>query len=197
MPLRVAITKQTASGEQFVTDVCQWNPVTGEICHEDVSEMSRLADEMLKLADMRSMEMHTRMLEAYSLREHCTPETWYKIQSVLDILAGNVSADTVARRWQSEIEENAELVAAREAVYTGQGCTLCSTQLDNYALSLDDSNTYLCRDCAEKVGYPQPPHSDPEKTAELTLQREDIHHCQEYEHTMPQREYDAMVERSA
>jgi hypothetical protein len=107
----MAITKQTANGEQFVVDVCQWNPVTGAVMHKDVSEMSELADACLQLADARSMEMHTRMLEAYSLREYCTPEVWYKIQSVLDIIAGNIRADTVARRWQSEIEESAELAA--------------------------------------------------------------------------------------
>lgn len=113
MPVRMAITKQTASGEQFVVDVCQWNPVTGNILHKDISEMTQLADECLKLADLRASVMHQRMLEGYGLHQYCRPETWLKIQSVLDILAGNISADTVVRRWQSEIEENAELKASR------------------------------------------------------------------------------------
>lgn len=116
MPVRMAITNQTAMGEQVVVDVCQWNPVTGAILHENTLDMLALARECLILVDERKREMHHRMLDGYGLREYCTPEEWLKISTVLDILAGNVSADTIARRWQSTIEENMELENGRAEV---------------------------------------------------------------------------------
>ncbi len=120
MPIRMAITKSTAQGEQFVVDVCQWNPVTGEIVHDDVSEMTRLADEMLRLGDMRLVEMNTRMLEAYNLEKYFDPATWSRVVSILDVLCGRQSADTIARRWQSEVEENIELKQMRLDNYIAQ-----------------------------------------------------------------------------
>ena len=112
MPIRMAITKQTAQGEQFVVDVCQWNPVTGEVLH-GISEMSEMADEMLKLSDVRLVEMNTRMLEAYNLQQYCPPDAWTMVNDVLDVLAGRQSVDAVARRWQSRVEETRELEEIR------------------------------------------------------------------------------------
>lgn len=119
MPIRFAITKATGQGEQFVVDLCQWNPVTGEIVHEDISEMTRLADEALQLSDYRLMEMNTRMLEAYNLEKYFDPATWSRVVCILDILAGRQSVDTVARRWQSEVEETQALEALRAAQGNG------------------------------------------------------------------------------
>lgn len=112
MPARFAITKSTAQGETMVTDICQWNPVTGEICHS-IDEMTAMADEVLKLSDMRLLEMNTRVLEAESLEQYCTPEEWGKILSVIDVMCGRMSADLVKRRWQSALEETAELELGR------------------------------------------------------------------------------------
>lgn len=139
MPVRMAITKTTGQGEQFVVDVCQWNPVTGEVLH-NVSELTELANNALSLADLRLLEMNTRMLEAYSLEKYCQPATWAKILSILEVMCGRVTVDTVARRWQSEIEETAELEAGRAAASpntlatANNGdvyCQSCATTLSN------------------------------------------------------------------
>lgn len=113
MPVRMQITKQTTNGEHCVVDVCQWNPVTGEIMHDSVGELCSLADEGFKLADTRALEMHVRMLEAYQLQQYCSPAEWSRIVSLLDIISGRDTASNVARRWQSEQEETAELEQAR------------------------------------------------------------------------------------
>jgi len=112
MPVRMAVTKTTGQGEQFVVDVCQWNPVTGEVAHT-VAELTELANQALALADLRLMEMNTRMLEAYNLESYCQPATWSKILSIMEVMCGRVSVDTVARRWQSEIEETQALEEER------------------------------------------------------------------------------------
>lgn len=119
MPLRFAITKTTSQGETMVTDVCQWNPVTGEVLHS-VDEMTQMADEALKMSDVRLLEQHTRMLEAYQLEQYCTVEEWSKIVSILDILCGNQTPDMVRRRWQSAREETAELEAGRFVAMNGR-----------------------------------------------------------------------------
>lgn len=112
MPVRIDITKQTASGESYVASACQWNPVTGEMEHS-FDEVMELADKAMRLADSRLMEMHSRLLEAYGLEKFCTPSEWSKVVSILDILAGRQSIDQVARRWHDANEENAELEAGR------------------------------------------------------------------------------------
>ena len=112
MPVRIQITKETAQGEHFVVDVTQVNSVTGEVLHT-LYQMSEMADEMLKLSDTRLMEMNTRMLEAYNLQQYCPPDAWTMVNDILDILAGRQSVDTVARRWQSRVEETRELEEMR------------------------------------------------------------------------------------
>ena len=121
MPVRIDITKQTASGESYVASACQWNPVTGEMEHS-FDEVMELADKAMRLADSRLMEMHSRLLEAYGLEQFCTPSEWSKVVCILDILAGRQTIDQVSRRWHDSAEENAELeegrlIAAREAMY--------------------------------------------------------------------------------
>ena len=117
MPIRTAITRVTGQGEQFVVDVCQWNPVTGEIMHNDVDEMRTLANDMLQLSDMRMYEMNMRMFEAYGLEKHFDPGTWQKILQLLDILAGRTDIAQVLQRWNATVEENAALEAGRRAAY--------------------------------------------------------------------------------
>jgi len=126
MPIRMALTKATGQGEQIVIDVCQWNPVTGDIVHEGVADMQALFDEVLAQADVRLMDMNTRMLEAYELEKYFPPGMWSKIVALLDILAGRQDASTVARRWQSEVEETAELEAGRKAALGAVVCKECT-----------------------------------------------------------------------
>lgn len=117
MPIRTAITRVTGQGEQFVVDVCQWNPVTGEIMHDDVDEMRTLANDMLQLSDIRMYEMNMRMFEAYGLEKHFDPGTWQKVLQLLDILAGRTDIAQVLQRWNATVEENAALEAGRQAAH--------------------------------------------------------------------------------
>lgn len=113
MPLRMAVTKVSGQGEQIVVDVCQWNPVTGKIEHESVSDVISLMEDGLSMSDDRLYEMNMRMLEAYQLETYFTPGTWQQVVSILDILAGRTSAQDVKRRWDSIKEENKELEEGR------------------------------------------------------------------------------------
>lgn len=113
MPIRTAITKVSAQGEQITVDVCQWNPVTGAIVHKDVGEMAQLMDTMLKFCDVRLEEMNLRMLEAYNLEEYFTPGEWQKVLSILGILGGQQSAAMVRQRWDAIREENHALEKER------------------------------------------------------------------------------------
>lgn len=117
MSVRIVMTKQTASGEQIQIDIPSWNPVTGAVEHTSVDEMSQVFDDVMKTVDMRSQEMHMRMLEAYNMRDYCTPEIWSKLVDLLDILSGKQSIDTVQRRWVSSIEETEALEQARQEAY--------------------------------------------------------------------------------
>lgn len=137
MPLRMAITKQSGQGEQLVYDVCQWNPVTGEIAHDSIAEMSAILDEALQGADLRMQEMNLRMLEAYQMEQYFTQDVWQKITQILDILAGRQSAAQVVQRWQAALEETQELEQAREQ-YRMQ-------QLDNNGL-VNDTVLYDAKD---------------------------------------------------
>jgi len=147
----MALTKATGQGEQIVIDVCQWNPVTGDIVHPEVADMQALFDEVLAQADVRLMDMNTRMLEAYELEQYFHPGVWSKVVALLDILAGRQDAGTVARRWQSEVEENAALEAgrlqAREETRAPAGVAVCkectwSSAVDGMA---------WCRPCMQRL----------------------------------------------
>ncbi len=120
MSIRIVMTKQTAQGEQIQVDIPSWNPVTGAIEHTSITEMSEAFDEAMATVDMRSQEMHMRMLEAYNMREYCTSEVWTKLADLLDILSGKQSIDTVQRRWVSSIEETQALEEARQEAYNQQ-----------------------------------------------------------------------------
>ena len=113
MPIRMALTKATGSGEQIVIDVCQWNPVTGEIIHKDIAEMSRLADSLLAFADFRLEEMNIRMLDSYELLRQLPSEYQFRFRELLDVLYGKMSAQTLTSRWQAIKEENEALAQAR------------------------------------------------------------------------------------
>src|SRR5262245_38881197 len=114
MPLRAAIVKGTATGENVTVDVCQWNPVTGEVMHT-VAEMQQMAQEMLAIADVRQHEMNMSMLEVYNFEKYVPADVWPMVVSILDVLAGRIHPDELIRRWESAREENADLARMREA----------------------------------------------------------------------------------
>ena len=116
MPLRMAITKASGQGEQLVVDVCQWNPVTGDLLHT-VDEMSELFEQALAFADVRLQEMNLRHLEAYDLEKYFDVQIWQRVMAILDILAGRQTAQTVAQRWHSEVEETQALADCRQQHY--------------------------------------------------------------------------------
>lgn len=113
MPVRQVIVKQIGHSEQLQIDVCQWNPVTGEIVHETMEEMNELIEQGFQVADSRTMEMQLRMLAASNIRQYFAPEVWSMVVSILDILAGRTSVDLVVQRWEAAKEETAELEATR------------------------------------------------------------------------------------
>ena len=115
----MAITKASGQGEQLVVDVCQWNPVTGELLH-NIDEMSKLFEQALAFADVRLQEMNLRHLEAYELEKYFDQQAWQRVTAILDILAGRQSAQTVAQRWHSEVEETQVLAAMRQQHYDAQ-----------------------------------------------------------------------------
>lgn len=118
MPLRIAVTKVVGNNEQMVFDIAQWNPVTGDIMHDSVEEMHDLLNEAVKFADVRALELDTRMLEGYELRKYCTPAEWTKLLDILEVVTGKQDISTIARRWQSAVEETADLESARlQAAY--------------------------------------------------------------------------------
>ena len=116
MPLRMAITKASGQGEQLVVDVCQWNPVTGDLLHT-VDEMSTLFEQALAFADIRLQEMNLRHLEAYELEKYFDVQIWQRVMAILDILAGRQTAQTVSQRWHSEVEETQALAQQRQQYY--------------------------------------------------------------------------------
>lgn len=130
MPIRTAITRVTGQGEQFVVDVCQWNPVTGEIMHDSADEMRTLANDMLQLSDIRMYEMNMRMFEAYGLEKHFDPGTWQKVLQLLDILAGRTDIAQVLQRWEATKEENAALEAGRREAQAAHEASMVSEPVD-------------------------------------------------------------------
>jgi hypothetical protein len=125
----MAILKQSGQGEQITVDIAQWNPVSGEICH-DVNEMSDLFNSAMDIADLRIFEMNTRMMEAYKLREFFKPEEWSKVVSILDILAGRVDVATVRKRFDDAAEETRELEEMRQAAYNERMIEVTEAQLN-------------------------------------------------------------------
>ena len=113
MPLRFAVTRQLGTGEQVVVDVCQWNPVTGDIVHDNVDQMATLLDKAFTFVDERAIEIYLRVFEIHKLRDYFAPEEWMKVASVLDIIAGRVDIEMVIHRWNAIKEENQALEDGR------------------------------------------------------------------------------------
>lgn len=125
MPFRLAITKVSAQGEQISIDIPSWNPVTGEIVHNNAEEMSALFNEAMALADTRLLEMNMRMLEARDVRKYFDDEHWMKLVAIFDVLAGRQDITTVVQRWEDTAEENRELAEAREAAFRSSDNSIC------------------------------------------------------------------------
>lgn len=117
MPIRFAVTKQSSLGEQIVADVCQWNPVTGDIVHSTVGQMKGLMEEALTLVDDRAAQMHQRMLAAYNMKQYCTGEEWMKFSAMLDVITGKMDPEFLVQRWEAIKEENAALQHGRDLAY--------------------------------------------------------------------------------
>lgn len=115
MPLRLAITKVSGIGEQIVADVCQWNPVTGDIVHDSTEEMLELFNATLDKVDSRMQEMNMRVIEASGFRQYCTHNEWSKILSILEFISGKQSLDIIVSRLRAAKEENEELERGRTA----------------------------------------------------------------------------------
>ncbi len=130
MPVRIAIIRSTGQGEQFQADVCQWNPVTGDIMHESIEEMHKLTDDVFAISDVRLLEMNTRMLEAYNFERYFAPEVWSKVVSILDVLAGRMTPDSVIRLWESAVEETRDLELMRQRYQDSQDC-ICTVESRN------------------------------------------------------------------
>ena len=181
MPIRYAVTRVTGQGEQVTTDVCQWNPVTGDIIHQTTEEMHKLLSEALSYADLRMHEMNLRALEGYNLQHYCSAETWGKIVDVIDVICGRQDGSNVARRWQAAIEETAELEAGRLAASYGahnesmeytentmydrpawidHSMQESSTLTFNKRQSLREQIAELGCTCADKHQYQCPIHND-------------------------------------
>lgn len=115
MPLRSVVTKNSGEGEQITIEVTQCNVVSGDENHTD-ADFYRMLDTTKTYLDSRTLEMNTRMLEAYGLDSHFDLPTWQKIIAIFDILAGRQSAAQVVQRWNAAIEENETLAKGRGEV---------------------------------------------------------------------------------
>lgn len=112
MLMRMAVTVATGQGEQAVIDIPSWNPVTGAE-QQNFDDMAGLLDKAFAAVDLRVKEMNTRMIEAYQLTELLPSQEQFRLQELLDVLAGRVSAATLRHRWQSVKEENEALANGR------------------------------------------------------------------------------------
>lgn len=121
MSIRYTISQTVTGGEHLTIEVLQDNPVTGKRDFENQGDMLQEALQAEKLIDLRSAEMNTRMLEAYGLlsTRYFPPQALHRVTSILDILAGRVTAHVIKSRWESEIEENQDLEEGRLAAQNG------------------------------------------------------------------------------
>lgn len=111
--IRFGIVKSTGQGEQVTIEVCDKNPFNGNTDYKTIQQMQQAVTEALHLSDERLQEMNGRMLAAYEFEKYCSQEQWTKIYDILEILAGRVNPTTILHRWQSSIEETAELERVR------------------------------------------------------------------------------------
>ena len=125
MLMRMAVTVATGQGEQAVIDIPSWNPVTGAEA-QSFDDMAMLLDKAFAAVDLRVKEMNTRMIEAYQLTELLPGEQQFRLQELLELLAGRVSAATLRHRWQAVKEENEALHNGR--VNASQMSTLMSAE---------------------------------------------------------------------
>lgn len=113
MPIRYVLTKASATGEQITTEVAQCDPVTGQVMHSD-AQLEMMLERAIKVSDERMIHMNMLMLEAMKLHTYCDEQTWIKLRQLLEVLCGRMQAAVLAARWQSEIEETADLEAGRQ-----------------------------------------------------------------------------------
>jgi translation elongation factor EF-Ts len=112
MPISFQVVKASAMGEQLTASIVQCNPVTGEREHDN-NEMEELLNNAVAALDERMIVMNMRLLEAQQLQPYCHPSVWIKVQQVMEVLCGRMGVELLKARWQSEIEETADLEAER------------------------------------------------------------------------------------
>jgi hypothetical protein len=126
------LQKETGTGEHLLVHIEQYNPITGEMVHEDIAEMAEVMEQALHYSDTRLHQMNMRHITAYQLESFFEPGEWLKVLSILDIIAGRVDAAIVRKRWESIREENAALTAAREEA-EAQRMARCTCGRDGHA----------------------------------------------------------------
>ena len=104
--------KESAQGERITAEIAQCNPITGDIEHSE-EEMLRLLDVAIDHAEMRMADCNFRMLEAYGFQQYFSVEVWQRVKTILDVLAGRITAASVVNMWQASIEETQELERLR------------------------------------------------------------------------------------
>lgn len=109
------MSQTVGNGEHLTLEVLQHNPINGEQDYSSHEEMQLEASKAQAFIDLRLKEMNVRMLEAYDLLnpKYFEPHSLYRFLSILDVIAGKVSAFTIRKRWDDETEENFELEQGR------------------------------------------------------------------------------------
>lgn len=121
MGRRIVITKSSAAGEQLTLQLTQCNEITGEP-ELDTNQFMEEADNLIKLADSRTQDMNLRHLEAYQLDKYFEPHIWYRVRAILGAIGGQQTVQSLAQRWEAEVEETKALEQGRlEAQAKGNG----------------------------------------------------------------------------
>ena len=112
MSLKMSLSKTTANGEQLTFVYNQANEVTGE-SEVGADQFMETADSIMTFADSRTQDMNLRHLEAYQLDRYFEPYVWYRVRAILGAIGGQQSIQSLAQRWESELEETQALERSR------------------------------------------------------------------------------------
>lgn len=112
MPIRYVLTKVTGQGEQITAEIAECNPITGKSMHSR-SELQEMLKETNKITSDRMVEMNMAMLESYEFSRYFDPGIWIMFKQMVEVLYGRIQASTLIARWESAVEETAELERQR------------------------------------------------------------------------------------
>ena len=148
MSLKTSISKTTAAGEQLTIVLTQANEITGEN-QMTTGEFMVSADAMLTFADSRTQDMNLRHLEAYQLDKYFESQIWYRVRAILGAIGGQQTIQSLAQRWETEVEETKALGQGRaEAEAKGNGSEVYEFNSEYYSVDgprdvpLDQGNIY-------------------------------------------------------